>query len=78
MKNVTRMTKQDLEKNKNEDALKLLMSDVKHRLNKIHLGGGQKKIDKLHGQNKMTARERVSFLLDSKKPQIEIGAFAGF
>jgi acetyl-CoA carboxylase carboxyltransferase component len=72
------MTKQDLEKNKNEDSLKLLVSDVKHRLNKIHLGGGQKKIDKQHAQNKLTARERVSYLLDDGKPQIEIGAFAGF
>lgn len=78
MKNVTRMTKQDLKKNKNEDSLKLLMSDVKYRLNKIYLGGGQKKIDKQHSKNKMTARERVSFLLDPKKPQIEIGAFAGY
>ena len=72
------MKKQDLDKNKNEDVLKLLVSDVKHRLGEIELGGGQVKIDKQHKQGKLTARERVQFLLDKNKPQIEIGAFAGF
>ena len=72
------MTKKEIEFNKNEDHLKILMSDVKHKLNKIHLGGGKSKIEKLHGQGKLTARERIEFLLDKNKPQIEIGAFAGY
>ena len=38
---------EDLEKNKNEDAIKLAISKVNRRLEKIYLGGGQKKIDKL-------------------------------
>lgn len=67
----------NLEFNKNEDHLKLLVSEVKTKLAKIHKGGGDKKIAKQHAQGKLTARERVSYLLDSKKPQIEIGAFAG-
>lgn len=69
---------QDIAFNKNEDELKLMISEMKSRLDTIHLGGGQKKIDKHHSKGKMTARERISYLLDKKKPQIEIGAFAGY
>ena len=68
----------DIDFNKNEDALKMLVSDVKYKLEKIELGGGKKRIEKQHAQGKLTARERINFLLDPKKPQIEIGAFAGF
>ena len=67
----------DLNFNKNEDHNKLLVSDLKNRLAKVKLGGGQKRIDKQHSQGKLTARERIAFLLDEKKPSIEIGAFAG-
>jgi len=68
----------NIEFNKNEDHLKLLVSEVKTKLRKIHKGGGDKKIAKQHEQGKLTARERISYLLDPKKPQIEIGAFAGY
>jgi len=67
----------DLNFNKNEDHNKLLVSDLRNRLAKIKLGGGQKRIDKQHSQGKLTARERIAYLLDEKKPSIEIGAFAG-
>ena len=67
----------DLSFNKNEDHNKLLVSDLKTRFAKVKLGGGQKRIDKHHEKGKMTARERIEYLLDPKKPKIEIGAFAG-
>jgi 3-methylcrotonyl-CoA carboxylase beta subunit len=67
----------DLSFNKNEDHNKLLLSDLKKRFAKVKLGGGEKRIEKHHAKGKMTARERVDYLLDSKKPCIEIGAFAG-
>ncbi len=67
----------DLNFNKNEDHNKLLLSDLKKRLVKIKLGGGQKRIDKHHAKGKMTARERIDYLLDTNKSAIEIGAFAG-
>ncbi|WP_046758067.1 acyl-CoA carboxylase subunit beta [Kordia jejudonensis] len=67
----------DINFNKNEDHNKLLVSELRHRLAKVSLGGGQKRIDKLHSKGKMTARERIDFLLDDKKPAIEIGAFVG-
>ena len=67
----------DINFNKNEDYNKLLVSDLKRRFAKVKLGGGQKRIDKHHEKGKMTARERVDYLLDSKSKSIEIGAFAG-
>ncbi|MDC7997957.1 acyl-CoA carboxylase subunit beta [Gilvibacter sediminis] len=65
----------DLSFNKNEDHNKLLRSDLRNRLAKVKLGGGEKRIEKLHAKGKMTARERIDYLLDDKKPSIEIGAF---
>jgi 3-methylcrotonyl-CoA carboxylase beta subunit len=67
----------DLNFNKNEDHNKLLLSDVKQRFAKIKLGGGEKRIAKLHAEGKMTARERIEYLLDNDDRSIEIGGFAG-
>ena len=67
----------DIEFNKNEDKMKLLISAMEKKLNKIYLGGGKTRIDKMHEQGKMTARERIDFLIDKKSNTIEIGAFAG-
>ena len=63
--------------NKNEDYNKLLVTDLKQRFAKVKLGGGEKRIEKLHGEGKMTARERIDYLLDEKAKSIEIGAFVG-
>lgn len=67
----------DLNFNKNEDHNKLFLSDLKHRFAKVKLGGGEKRIEKLHAEGKMTARERIDYLLDAKAKCIEIGAFVG-
>ena len=67
----------DLNFNKNEDHNKLLLSELKHRFAKVKLGGGEKRIEKLHAEGKMTARERIDYLLDPKAKSIEIGAFVG-
>ncbi|MBV1922429.1 MAG: acyl-CoA carboxylase subunit beta [Flavobacteriaceae bacterium] len=67
----------DLDFNINEDYNKLLVSDLRKKLTKVKLGGGQHRIDKHHSKGKMTARERIDYLLDHKKSSIEIGAFAG-
>ena len=61
----------------NKEFNKFLISDLKKRFAKVKLGGGQKRIDKLHKKGKMTARERIDYLLDNKSKSIEIGAFAG-
>lgn len=68
----------DLEFNKNDDKMRLLISQMEQRLTKIYEGGGKKRIEKLHEQGKMSARERIDFLLDKDTERIEIGAFAGY
>ncbi len=67
----------DLEFNRNEDHNKLLASELRKRLQKVSLGGGLKAIEKQHAKGKLTARERIDYLLDNKRETIEIGAFAG-
>ncbi|HAJ81044.1 MAG: methylcrotonoyl-CoA carboxylase [Zunongwangia sp.] len=67
----------DITFNKNEDHNKLLVSDLNHHLKRVYLGGGEKRIEKHHAKGKMTARERIDFLLDTPEAAIEIGAFAG-
>ena len=67
----------DINFNKNEDHNKLLISELKKRLVKVKLGGGQERISKHHEKGKMTARERIDYLLDPKTKSIEIAAFAG-
>jgi 3-methylcrotonyl-CoA carboxylase beta subunit len=68
----------NIEASKNEDAMMIAVSAIKYQLVKIYEGGGKKKLDKEREQGKMTARERVAYLLDDGKPQIEVGAFAGY
>lgn len=66
----------NLEFNQNEDLNKLAISELKNRLKKVYLGGGQKAAEKQKAKGKMLARERVSYLLDEDRPWIEIGALA--
>ena len=67
----------DLKFNQNEDRNKLLLSDLRRKLTEVSLGGGKAKIAKQHDQGKMTARERIDYLLDTNTERIEIGAFVG-
>jgi 3-methylcrotonyl-CoA carboxylase beta subunit len=71
-------TTTELESAKNTDALKLAVSSLNRHLEKIYEGGGPKRIEKLHKEGKMTARERIDYLLDTGKPRVEVGAFAGY
>jgi len=65
----------DINFNKNEDAIKLKIAEMKRRLAVISLGGGKKKIEKEHSKGKLTARERIEYLRDPKTNFIELGAF---
>ncbi|WP_068596077.1 acyl-CoA carboxylase subunit beta [Vaginella massiliensis] len=67
----------DLTFNKREDYNKLELGKLKRKLAEVYLGGGQKKIDSHKSKGKLTARERINYLLDPKKPSIEIGALVG-
>ncbi|MCA6438941.1 MAG: acyl-CoA carboxylase subunit beta [Chitinophagaceae bacterium] len=68
----------NVEANSQEDWMKLLVSDMRQQFEKIKLGGGRKSIEKQRERNKLTARERISFLCDPDTPFIEIGPFAGY
>jgi 3-methylcrotonyl-CoA carboxylase beta subunit len=72
------MNTETLDFNKNEDALRMALSGWRTRLDKIVLGGGKTAIDKQHEKNKLTARERIAYLIDENSSFIEIGAFAGY
>ena len=68
----------NLEFNKNEDALKLALSDLRQKREKIFLGGGKKAIEKQHEKKKLTARERINYLVDENSLFIELASFAGY
>ena len=68
----------DIELSKNEDNLKLEVGKLKRLFSIIEKGGGDDKLQKLRKQGKMTARERIEYLIDQDKESIELGAFAGF
>ncbi len=65
----------DIEFNKNEDSMRQLVDQLKHRHSKIAEGGGAKNAAKQKEQGKMLARERIQYLIDSKTDFFEIGAF---
>ncbi|MBM3429048.1 MAG: acyl-CoA carboxylase subunit beta, partial [Bacteroidetes bacterium] len=66
-----------IERNRNEDKMSRMVVDLNKRLSKIMEGGGKARQEKERERGKMTARERIAYLLDENKSQIEIGAFAG-
>jgi 3-methylcrotonyl-CoA carboxylase beta subunit len=68
----------NLEFNKNDDAMRLALSQMKQRLAKIEEGGGKKAMEKARAKNKMAPRERIQYLIDKDSTFIEIGAFAGY
>ena len=70
------MSNMDLAFNKNEDYNKLARDQMRQLWEQIKLGGGEKALEKLHSQGKLSARERIDYLLDKDKPRVEIGAFA--
>ncbi len=67
----------ELEKNKNDDAMRLKISNLERQLEIIYQGGGKKRIDKLHEKGKLSARERIDLLLDKDSKRFEVGALAG-
>ena len=60
--------------NKNEDAMKLKIAELNKKLAEISLGGGKEKIAKQHKKGKLTARERIDYLIDKKSNFLEFGA----
>jgi 3-methylcrotonyl-CoA carboxylase beta subunit len=67
----------DLEFNKNEDQLKQLCFQLKMKAKNTQLGGGEKKIEAQHQKGKLTARERIDYLIDKDSEFLEVGLFVG-
>ena len=67
----------DLKFNKNDDKMRLLISEMKRKHAQVALGGGKKKIEKQQAKGKLTARERIDYLKDTDANFLEIGAFVG-
>ena len=58
--------------------MKLSISAMNRKLEKIYLGGGEKKLEKQRKKGKMTARERVAYLIDDDSRLMELSAFAAY
>jgi 3-methylcrotonyl-CoA carboxylase beta subunit len=65
----------NIEFNKNEDVNKQLIYELKTRLKKIYLGGGEKNAAKQKEKGKLLARERIAYLIDKDTDFLEVGAF---
>lgn len=55
-----------------------LLNELTQRLQTIYEGGGKKAQEKQKEKGKLTARERIHYLLDKDSSFLEIGAFAGW
>jgi len=67
----------DVEFKRNGDFNRSLCAEVRERSRRVAAGGGEKKIEALHKKGKLTARERINYLLDKKADYMEIGELAG-
>jgi acetyl-CoA carboxylase carboxyltransferase component len=67
----------NIEFNKNEDTYKQLVYQLNNRLKKVYQGGGARKTEAHHQKGKLTARERIAYLIDPSSYFLEIGALAG-
>ena len=64
-------TKKQLE---NEIHHRNAVKELQSILGEVYLGGGKKRLEKKRSEGKLTARERISYLLDKNTPYQEIGA----
>jgi 3-methylcrotonyl-CoA carboxylase beta subunit len=62
----------------NAAAMQALVDDLKAKVDKIMLGGGDEARNKHIGRGKMLPRDRVQQLLDPGTPFLEFSLFAGF
>ena len=53
-----------------------LLEELQRKLKQVRQGGGEKRIEKEHAKGKLTARERIRYLLDDAEDFLEIGTFA--
>jgi acetyl-CoA carboxylase carboxyltransferase component len=76
MKILPNSVKNDLTFDTNADANKELWRIISGKAELIKLGGGKKAIERHKAKGKLTARERIDFLIDEGTYFLEIGLFA--
>ena len=62
----------------NAQGMLALLSAIRAQENEIRQGGGAKAIEAQHGKKRLTARERISLLLDPDTELFELALFAAF
>ncbi|MEM6631757.1 MAG: acyl-CoA carboxylase subunit beta [Bacteroidota bacterium] len=62
----------------NEDQNRELLRTLHHRKEKVAAGGGEKSVERHKKKGKMTARERIHYLVDSRDEFLEIGTLAAW
>lgn len=72
------MDTQQLDMNRNEDAMRRALSTLKQRFAVIEQGGGKKNLEKVRAKGKLIPRERIAYLLDKNTDFTEIGSFAAY
>ncbi|WP_022835579.1 acyl-CoA carboxylase subunit beta [Salisaeta longa] len=55
-----------------------LLQTMNERAAAVRAGGGQRRIDRQHERGKLTARERIEYVLDDPDDFKELGLFAGY
>ena len=61
----------------NRENFQELLARLQQKTAQTQLGGGPKKLDDQHKKGKLTARERIAYLIDDGSHFLEIGLFAG-
>lgn len=61
---------------KNLTTFQHLLETLEKKTSQVKLGGGPKRIASEHEKGKLTARERIDYLIDKQSEFLEIGAFA--
>jgi 3-methylcrotonyl-CoA carboxylase beta subunit len=57
--------------------MQALLNELQQKLEQVKLGGGLKRIEAHKAKGKLTARERISYLIDEGSEFLEFGTFAG-
>lgn len=57
--------------------MQALLNELQQKLEQVKLGGGLKRIEAHKAKGKMTARERINYLIDEGSEFLEFGTFAG-
>lgn len=62
----------------NRTAMQALVDDLREKISKIELGGGDKARERHTSRGKLLPRERIDALLDAGSPFLEVGALAAY